>query len=99
MLFYTDIVREDGGDEFVEEAFGDYDEDEDNTWLKSLTIGGEVKEIPTAFRTQKELEELIIEEGVTTIGSIFTNCQKLKTVVIPRSVTSLRHSSLSRAPL
>ena len=62
------------------------------TSLKSVTFAGTTLEtIPTyAFQNCSSLKEIIIPEGVTSIGTAaFSNCTALKKVVIPSTVETL----------
>ena len=62
--------------------------------VKSITIPSNVRKISfRAFESDSQLEEVIIEEGVTEIeGDAFTNCDNLTTLNIPASVTALSMS-------
>ena len=60
--------------------------------LKTVIIPGTVKRIERdAFRNNKDLENVILQDGVEYIGeSAFQNCTKLKNVEMPNSVTEIK---------
>ena len=62
-----------------------------NVNVKKIVIPGTCKKIESnVFNGQKQIEEVIIEEGVETLGSyIFRGCSNLKTIKLPNSVTSI----------
>ncbi len=61
-----------------------------NPNLRKVTFPGSVREIHAACYSLPELTEVVLNEGVTYIGPYaFFNCEKLKTVVVPASVTRL----------
>ena len=59
--------------------------------IKKITVGDDVKEIPTyLFYNRSSVQKAEIGENVTTINNnAFNNCQSLKSVNIPKSVKSI----------
>lgn len=58
--------------------------------LATITIPSNVTEIQTYAFTQCGLTEIILEEGLSTIGAYaFNSCKSLKTITIPASVTTI----------
>ncbi len=55
---------------------------------KNYTIHKDTKVIYDGVFSDREIEELVIPEGVVTVGSAFGGCHNLKTISIPASVTS-----------
>lgn len=68
--------------------------------LKTLQIGGtgdmpelndNINDVPW-FNLRAEIENIIINDGVTCIGKhSFSNCERLTSVIIPNSVTSINY--------
>ena len=57
---------------------------------KNYTIHKDTKVIYDYVFSRTSIEELVIPEGVVTVGSAFYGCHRLKTIIIPASVTSFR---------
>ena len=58
--------------------------------IRKIVIGSHVTEISVGAFVNTGVSELIIEDGVTTIGgNAFQNCDNLYSVKIPDSVTSI----------
>ena len=58
--------------------------------LEKITISGTGEIAPSAFFGNEQLKEIVINEGVTSIGTeAFRNCTGLTSVTIPASVTSI----------
>ena len=52
----------------------------------------------SAFAFNKHLEILTINEGVTTVGTFFADCNALTTVNLPASLTSIKTMTFTRLP-
>lgn len=63
----------------------------DNTALTTVTVPSTVTKLDYTFYNCKKLEEVILQEGsLTEIGTnVFANCEALKNVKIPSTVTTL----------
>lgn len=58
-----------------------------------------VEEIkPSAFAFNKYLENLTINDGITTIGTFFTECNALTSVNLPESITNIKTMAFTRLP-
>lgn len=66
----------------------------DNTALTSVTVPSTVTELNYTFYNCKKLEEVILQEGaLTKIGqNTFANCEALKSIEIPSTVTTLNEA-------
>lgn len=66
--------------------------------IKSIAIGGKMKEVPTVFcRDHKELERLNIMEGVEIIGSeAFSGCSSLSSISFPSSLIRLKYYAFNK---
>ncbi|MCM1535976.1 MAG: leucine-rich repeat domain-containing protein [Clostridium sp.] len=67
------------------------------TQMKEITISGKVKKIElSALANSKELEKVVIEDGVESIGKIaIAGCPKLTSITIPASVTEIAEKAFS----
>ncbi|MCM1186977.1 MAG: leucine-rich repeat domain-containing protein [Lachnoclostridium sp.] len=67
------------------------------TQMKEITISGKVKKIElSALANSKELEKVMIEDGVESIGKIaIAGCPKLTSITIPASVTEIAEKAFS----
>lgn len=65
--------------------------------IRSLVIPGSVKEVPShACAYAKELEEVVISEGVECIAhAVFTGCTSLRRVVLPKSLKTIEDYAFS----
>ena len=65
----------------------------DSCRLKTITIPGSVKRIfLAAFRSNHNLEQVVLQEGVNIIGDIgspFSNCENLSSLFVPSSVSAI----------
>ena len=52
----------------------------------------------SAFAFNKHLETLTINEGITTVGTYFAECNALTTINLPLSLTSLKTMTFTRLP-
>lgn len=71
--------------------------------IRSITFPGSHKrvshmEFGIQWYNNKHIEELIFEEGIEEIESIFQNCKKLKNVVLPESLKYLGNNAFKGSP-
>lgn len=77
------------GIEDISHAFADCE------YLECAYIPGTVKDLTEAFADCENLREVIIENGVTSIGDYaFFNCTSLNELIIPESVTEFGEKSV-----
>lgn len=95
IITYTDdttssIVNDDGILTW-EETKGGGNQYNENTTIKSVTIGSDTESIDySAFDTCTALTSIIIPNSVISIGSMaFVSCSSLTSITIPNSVTSI----------
>jgi hypothetical protein len=67
----------------------------------NYTVPSSVKKIETdAFRNAELLQSLILQEGVTTIGSLaFTSCCGLKEMILPNTIKSIGFCAFQGIPM
>jgi len=62
----------------------------DCVYLEGITLPGSLKQIPgSCFSRCTSLKNVIISEGIESIGSSFQDCTALEEIVIPDSVTQI----------
>ena len=72
----------------------------EGTALTSVTIPGGVKEVPNAFEGCMDLIEVILSEGVEEIAcDAFADCESLRDVTLPASVTEIDDCVFYGCPL
>lgn len=68
--------------------------------LKTLTIGPNVEIISPSLFEETQISELVLPEGVKTIGEYaFFNCRYLNSVEVPASVTDMQWYSFGKSGL
>lgn len=71
--------------------------------IRSITFPGSHKrvshfEFGIQWNNNKHIEELVFEEGIEEIESIFQDCKKLKNVVLPKSLKYLGNNAFKGSP-
>lgn len=67
--------------------------------LTNVTVPGTVKKLTCAFASSAGLEKATLKDGVEKIGyRCFGDCEKLKEVAIPASVTSISDNAFENSP-
>ena len=86
----------DGKDVVEIENLGVYNYSGNDDLYIKVVIPGSVKVIDTfALAHNDDINEVVIEDGVETIeSSAFYNCENLKSVTVPKSVTTMRECGL-----
>ena len=61
-----------------------------NTSINNMTIPSSITTWDYAFEDNKNIEKVVISEGITNIGKqTFDGCENLKTVVVPKTIKSI----------
>lgn len=85
------------GEDVVEiESFGVYNYTGNDDLYIKVVVPGSVRVIDAfAFAHNDDINEVVIEDGVESIeSSAFYNCENLKSVTVPKSVTTMRECGL-----
>lgn len=96
-LYTVNVPSEINGKDVVEiTSMGIYNYSGNDDLYIKVVIPGSVKVIGEyAFAFNDDINEVVIEEGVETIeSSAFYNCENLKSVTVPKSVTTMRECGL-----
>lgn len=96
-LYTVNVPSEINGKDVVEiENLGVYNYSGNDDLYIKVVIPGSVKVIDTfALAHNDDINEVVIEDGVETIeSSAFYNCENLKSVTVPKSVTTMRECGL-----